>query len=130
MEPIQIVKQAYASFQRGDIPAILESCSEDVKWFLPGDPAIVPVAGMRDGVAGVATFFSTLSETQDAEQFEPREFITQGDTVIALGEYRWRIKKNGKSFGSQFAHVFTVRDGKVTVFREFYDTAAARDCYV
>ena len=130
METVEIVQGAYASFQRGDIAAVLASCSEDVQWFLPGDPGIVPVSGLRNGVSGVAEFFSTLAATQDAEQFEPREFVAQGDTVIALGEYRWRVKKTGRSFGSQFAHVFTVRDNKVVGFREYYDTAAARDCYV
>jgi ketosteroid isomerase-like protein len=130
METIEVVQGAYAAFQRGDIPAVLASCSDDVQWFLPGDPAVVPVAGLRDGVSAVGGFFSVLADTQDAEQFEPREFVAQGEKVIALGVYRWRIKKTGKVFGSDFAHVFTVRDGKVVEFHEFYDTAAARDCYV
>ena len=129
MQPIEIVQSAYASFQRGDIASVLASCSDDVKWYLPGDPGVIPVAGLRDGVSGVAQFFSTLAETQDAEHFEPREFVSQGEKVIALGEYRWRVKKTGKVFTSDFAHVFTVRDGKVTGFHEYYDTAAARDCY-
>ena len=129
METLKVVQDAYASFQRGDIPSVLAGLSENVQWYLPGDPNIVPVAGLRQGVSGVAEFFSTLAATQDAEMFEPREFVTQGDTVVSLGEYRWRVKKTGKVFGSKFAHVFTVQGGKVTAFREFYDTAAARDSY-
>jgi ketosteroid isomerase-like protein len=129
MQPVEVVQSAYASFQRGDIASVLARCSNDVTWFLPGDPGVVPVAGLRDGVSEVAEFFSTLAETQDAERFEPREFISQGEKVIALGEYRWRVKKTGKVFTSDFAHVFTVRDGMVVGFPEYYDTAAARDCY-
>src|SRR5687767_14232341 len=108
MDTLKVVQDAYGSFQRGDIPSLLASLSEDVQWFLPGDPSIVPVAGLRQGVSGVADFFSTLATTQDAEMFEPREFVAQGDTVVSLGEYRWRVKKTGKVFGSKFAHVFTV----------------------
>jgi len=130
MQTLEVVQSAYASFLRGDIDAVLAQCSDNVQWFLPGDPGVVPVAGLRNGVASVAGFFSTLAETQEAEQFEPREFVVQGEKVIALGEYRWRVKKTGKAFRSDFAHVFTVRDGKIAGFHEFYDTASARDCYV
>ena len=130
MDNVKVVQDAYAAFQRGAIGDVLASCSADVQWQVPGDPGIVPAAGNYDGVSAVATFFSTLGQTQDPESFEPREYIAQGDTVIALGNYRWRIRKTGKSFASDFAHVFTVRDGKVLAFREFADTAATRDAYV
>lgn len=129
MQTLEVVRGAYDSFQHGDIAGVLASCSEDVQWFLPGDPGVIPIAGLRDGVSGVARFFATLAETQEAEQFEPREFVVQGEKVIALGEYRWRVKKTGKAFRSDFAHVFTIRDGKIAGFHEFYDTAMARDCY-
>jgi len=49
-------------------------------------------------------------------QFEPKEFIATGDKVVALGHYRapTPIKK---SFDSDFAMVFTLRNGKVTRFQ-------------
>ena len=130
MENAKIVQDAYAAFGRGDVPAVLATCSSDVQWVVPGDPELMPPAGTHHGVSGVATFFSTLAESQEAETFEPREFVEQGDKVIALGNYRWRVKATGKTFTSDFAHVFTLRDGKVVAFREFADTAAVRDAYV
>lgn len=129
MDNVKIVQDAYAAFGRGDVAGVLANCSAGVEWLVPGDPAIVPAAGKRDGVSGVAAFFSTLAESQEVEAFEPRQFVAQGDTVIALGNYRWRIRKTGKSFASDFAHVFTVREGKVVAFRELADTAATRDAY-
>jgi len=125
----QIVKEAYAAFKRGDIPSILNMLSDDVNWFLPGPTDIVPVAGMRRGRAEVGQFFSTLDETQEAKQFEPQEFIAQGDKVVVLGQYTWRVKATGREFSSDWAHVFTVRDGKVVGFKEYYDTGAAADAY-
>jgi hypothetical protein len=38
---------------------------------------------MRFTVLG--RFFSSLSDTQEARQFEPREFVAQDDRVVALG---------------------------------------------
>ena len=64
-----------------------------------------------------------MAETEDFEQFEPREFVAQGDTVVAIGHYRAVTKATGKRFDSDFAMVFTLRNGKVASFREFTDSA-------
>lgn len=126
---IQIVKEAYAAFKRGDIPAVLDKLSDDVVWFLPGPADILPVAGERRGREQVGQFFSALDENQEARQFEPQEFVAQGEKVVVLGQYRWLVKNTGREFASDWAHVFTVRDGKVVGFREYYDTFACVDAY-
>jgi ketosteroid isomerase-like protein len=48
-----------------------------------------------------------------------------GDKVVALGHYAWRVKSTGREFGGDFAHVFTMYNGKVKRFHEYMDTAAA-----
>lgn len=40
----QIAKNSYEAFQRGDIETVLNSCSDNVEWILPGYPDI-PYAG-------------------------------------------------------------------------------------
>jgi uncharacterized protein len=50
----------------------------------------------------VAQLFEKFGEMQEAEEFEPREFITQGDKVVALGHYRWRIRATGRSYESGY----------------------------
>ena len=44
-ENVRIVQEAYASFQRGDIQAVLNSLTDDVEWTTPGPPDIIPMAG-------------------------------------------------------------------------------------
>ena len=126
---LQIVKDAYAAFKRGDIPAILNTLSDDVVWFLPGQISLVPVAGERRGREEVGQFFAALDENQEVKEFEPQEFIAQGEKVVVLGQYRWRVKSTGREFSSDWVHVFTVRDGKVAGFKEYYDTDACADAY-
>ena len=128
-ENLRVVQQAYAAFKRGDIPTVLNSMADDVQWFLPGPQEIVPVAGRRRGRDQVAQFFKTLAEVQKVEQFEPQEFVAQGDKVIALGNYRWQVKSTGKTFGSDWAHVFTLQNGKIVKFHEYWDTHAGVTAY-
>ena len=89
-----------------------------------GTATHVPFSGARTGKTAVAEFFKQVSETEDFEQFEPREFVAQGDKVVAIGHYRARTRATGRTFDSPFAMVFTFRGGKIAAFREFTDSAA------
>jgi ketosteroid isomerase-like protein len=61
--------------------------------------------------------------------FEPRELIAEGDRVVALGSYSWRVRANGQEFGGDFAHAWTIRDGKAVGFQEYMDTAVGTRAY-
>ncbi len=119
-----VVQQAYAAFGQGDIPALLSLLTDDVEWSLPG-PAVIPWSGTRHGHEGVVEFFSLIGETLEFEQFEPREFVAQGDTVVVLGYERSIAKATGRPLEQEWAHVYTLRDGKIATGRLFEDTAAA-----
>ncbi|HEY0546281.1 MAG TPA: nuclear transport factor 2 family protein [Pyrinomonadaceae bacterium] len=127
-ENIQVVQQAYRDFKTGDIKALIGLMTEDVTWQL-AEIENVPFAGKRRGLQEVGQFFSTLSDVQDVLKFEPQEFVSQGDKVVALGQYQWRVKASGREYGGDWAHVFTVRDGKISGFHEYMDTAAASNAY-
>jgi uncharacterized protein len=118
-----LVKQAYAAFKRGDMDALMKSYADDISWEVYG-PSTIPTAGSRQGLPGIKDFFVTLDSAMTLQSFEPREFIAQGDQVVVLGEYAWTVKATGRTFKSNFAHVSTVRNGKIVRFREYTDTAA------
>jgi len=120
-ENIKVVQDAYASFGRGDIRALLDSLDEQVEWLLPGE-GMIPQAGAYHGRDGVARFFQALDQTTEFSAFEPRQFVAQGDRVIALGWYKAKAKATGRSFESHWAMSFVLRDGKVLKFQEYTDT--------
>ena len=121
----KVVQDAYAAFGRGDIPTLLTYLTDDIHWQpVIGTATHVPFSGERKGKVGVAEFFKQVSEAEDFQLFEPREFVAQGDTVVAIGHYRAVTKATGRTFDSPFVMVFTLRDGKVASFREFTDSAA------
>ena len=123
-----VVNQAYSNFKSGDINALLSLMADDVNWTLP-EMEGVPFAGARTGRAAVGEFFQSIDQSQESLRFDPRQLIAEGDTVVALGNYQWKVKSNSREFGGDFAHVFTIRDGKIVAFHEYMDTAACRDAY-
>jgi uncharacterized protein len=121
-ENTRLVQQAYQSIKAGDMQALLNTLATDVQWQLP-EMENVLFAGMWQGREAIRQFFSNVCEVQDVVEFEPEEYIAQGDKVVVLGRFLMRIKATGKDFGSDWAHVWTVKDGKVTRFYEYVDTA-------
>ena len=118
-----VVQRGYEAFGRGDIPALLDLLTDDVEWTLQG-PSVIPFAGTRHGHEGVSEFFSVLGETLDFEQFEPREYVAQGDTVVVVGFERSLSRATGRTIEQEWAHVNTLRNGKIAKFRAFEDTGA------
>ncbi len=127
-ENVKIAKQAYEFFKGGDIESLLGLYAEDVQWQTP-DTENVPHSGKRAGLASVREFISLVNENSEAIEFEPQEFIAQNDKVVVLGHFRWRVKRTGKEYESDWAHVVTIRDGKIKSFQEYLDTAAASRAY-
>jgi len=125
---IAVAQQAYNNFKTGNISGLLDLLSDDITWQLP-EVKNVPFGGRRTGRAAVGEFFALVAGNQDVIEFEPREFVAQGDKVVSLGDYKWRVKATTREFGCDFVHIFTVRNGKVTDFREHFDTAVVAAAY-
>lgn len=118
-----IVQQAYEAFGRGDVPAILNLVADEVDWEFVGS-ANLPYAGRRRNKKEVADFFAAIPRTDDIHVFEPREFIEADEHVTVLGWENSTALDTGKKFESEWVHVFTVKNGKVTRWRGFFNTAA------
>jgi uncharacterized protein len=124
-----VVQNAYAAFGRGDIETLLSQIADDVVWnAVYGTGSHVPTSGERRGKAAVSEFFKQLAENVNFSRFEPKEFIATGDKVVTLGHYTGTTLL-GKTFDSDWAMVFTLRNAKVTHFQEFCNSAAINDAY-
>ena len=120
----QLVKDAYAAFLRGDISTILGMVDDNVDWHgVIGTEGVLPQAGRRHGRPAVAEFFRQVAEATTFESFEPREFIAQGDQVVATGHYRGKANPTGERYASDWVMIFEIKNGKVVRFREFTDSA-------
>ena len=116
------VQAAYADFGRGDIPSLLNRFADDIVWFSPGEGTAIPYAGRLQGKAQVAKFFEGVGSNLEFHEFNPSEFIAQGDVVVALGTWDATVRGTAVRIKDGFAMVFRIRDGKIAEFREYSDT--------
>jgi hypothetical protein len=124
----RVVQSVFEAFGRGDVPALLALIDEGAEWVAPG-PSVVPYFGERRGREGAAEFFKHLGAEVEFESFEPGDFVAEGERVVVLGRERGRVRRTGKTFDNDWALVFTVRDGKVTAFRVYENTAAIAEAF-
>ena len=123
-----LIESLYASFLDGDLDAILEIVSDEAELIVYG-PAELPFTGRFRGQSGTRQFLETLRVTQDDINAEISERIVQGNNVVIIGSYSAKIKATGKTISTPIAHVWTVENGKITRFLDFFDTAAAQTAY-
>ncbi|MGK7295446.1 MAG: nuclear transport factor 2 family protein [Candidatus Wenzhouxiangella sp. M2_3B_020] len=125
MSNLEVVRSVYHSFAKGDIPSVLSALSPEIRWTeaLGG-----PYGGVYIGPDAVLEgVFMKLGSDWDGFAAVPAEFVSEGDTVVALGQYSATHKDTGKSFNARFAHVWKVSDGKVVEFQQHTDTHVHRE---
>lgn len=128
-DAMTISKSIYASFGRGDLDAVIEVLADEIVWELVG-PKTIPYFDRYAGKDGVRQFFARLFESEEILEFEPIEWVGNGDKVVVLGREKCRSRKTGREFKAQWAHIFEAKNGKLVSWTEIIDTAPIVQAFV
>lgn len=122
---LEIIRGAYDAFARGDVSSVLAIMAPDVSWT---EATGFPYGGTYSGPGAVLeNVFMRLGTEWEGFAAVPREFVVQGETVAAFGEYSGTYRSTGKRFAAPFAHLWHLGDGKVVRFHQYTDTAVVRE---
>lgn len=125
MSNVDIVRGAYAAFAKGDVPGVLGILDPNVAWT---EADGFPYAGTYNGPDAVLNgVFMKLGAEWDGFSAVPDDFIAEGDKVVSVGYYSGKYKATGKSFRTNFAHVWTLNNGKAVKFQQYTDTAKVQE---
>ena len=117
----QVVQQAYDAFGRGDIPAVLGLLDDRVEWTTPGS---VPQGGSYKGLEEVGTFFARIGEAWERLEIDVEAVDEVGDDLVVGVVRADGTRRGGGPSGYGAVHLFDVRDGRITRFREYVDLDA------
>src|SRR4051794_33935835 len=117
---VALVQTIYAGFNCGDIQSILAAIDQHAEWVDYG-PAAVPYFGNFTG--RIADFFKAIGESTVDGRVAIDRYIASGDIVVTQGQYTATVRTSGAKIDTPIAHVFTLRDGKVTSWKGYGDTA-------
>ena len=122
MNPLDVVQDFYAALGRGDVAAVLGLLDPKVEWT---EAERFPYySGTWHGPQAVLdNLLKRLGQDWDDFTAKANDFLVEGSRAVAFGVYRGTYKRTGRSMTAPFAHVWTVRDGKVINFLMYTDTA-------
>jgi ketosteroid isomerase-like protein len=111
----------YAAFERGDLPGFFALMAHDMSW---NEALGHPYGGTYIGAeAIVQNVMMPLGTQWDGFSATTDRFLADGEIVVVLGTYRGTFKATGRSVTAPFAHVWTIRNGKVQSLQQHTDTA-------
>ncbi len=125
MNNLEVIQALYRSFAAQDYEAFRRLCHPELEWIQnPG----FPDGGRHLGAdAVIANVFKSFDTNWREWRFDILKYLDAGDTIIVIGAYYGRHATSGKEFRSDAAHVYDVREGQVSRFRQFADTKMIRD---
>jgi ketosteroid isomerase-like protein len=96
---------------------IAQTCTPDIEWF--EDPIRADSTVYR-GHDGVRRSWERWLEQWDEWGWELEQVIDCGDDVLVVAQESGRGASSGASVSARNHMVFTLRDGKIARYREFY----------
>lgn len=58
-------------------------------------------------------------EKTEIINFEPQQYIVEGNKVVVLGQEHQRVKSSGRELKQQWVQIYTVEDELITRMEEF-----------
>ena len=121
--PIETVRTFYGALAAGDARRALGLMADDIEWNTMWHykvegrgPQKVAEGLLQPLMAEWASF--NLAST---------EFLADGETVVSLGRFTGVHGETGKAVDAGYAHVWTIRDGRIQRFRQYIDTLAVAE---
>jgi steroid delta-isomerase-like uncharacterized protein len=126
-ENLSIIDDLYENFATGDIPNVIAALDAKVVWneaegnpLADGNPYIGPDAVLAlFGRLGADHEYFKLKDLQLHEMSE--------NQILSTLRYDGKVKKTGKLVDAQAAHLWTLKDGKITAFQQYADTKQLAD---
>jgi ketosteroid isomerase-like protein len=120
---LDIVKEIYGSFEKGEFDKALARVSPDVIW-----TERIPYHGTCTNHEEIIALFHEVVENFDwGMTFD--HFVDGGDMVVAVGTYSWLVKPsppNEPRTNARVCHVWWLGDdGLIARYEQFVDTIKA-----
>jgi uncharacterized protein len=119
---LAVVHEVFRCFAAQDVAGLIALLDEEVEWHEPD--VDVPWRGIHRGHGGFVSWLHIIGRELAELVVQPDEFIATDDTVVTLGHESARVTATGRTYHSDFAFVFRVRNRKLTAFCAYHDTDA------
>lgn len=112
-----VVEKMFTAFSSGNVEKFVATVSEYTVWIYHGTQ-IIP-AGTFEKKEGVRTFFTNIIERTEIINFEPQQYIVEGNMVVVIGREHQKVKRSGRELKQKWVQIYTVENDLITKMEEF-----------
>jgi ketosteroid isomerase-like protein len=118
-----LIRSGYEAFGRGDVAGALDICAEDILWHVPGRG---PLSRDYRGPQDVLSFFGLfISLSGGTFRIRLDDILANDNKVVVLCTES--AERAGRKWSSPQVHVWTVKDGRATVFWQYQGDQQVED---
>lgn len=119
---VQLINNLFATLEIRDEQKASRLFDEHVVFEVPYAPPEAPLpARGREAVLGM--LIHGASAVFETIKLIPIEFYPMRDPQLLVVEYRseGRVRNTGKTYANRYAGIFRIKDGKVILWREYFN---------
>ena len=121
-QKIQLVRDAFAAFMRGDMKALSDAWSDDFVWHSRGSVFGGDFKGKEAAIGAIARYPQELEDIK----LDFHDIVANDKHVVAL--VNSSFKRGGKAYQDQIVYIFHINDqGKTTEGWIIADTEMAKN---
>ena len=103
-QKIQVVRDAFAAFNRGDLKALSDTWSDDFTWHARGSVFGGDFKGKEAALAAIARYPQTLEDIT----LDFHDIVANDKHVVAM--VNSSFKRGGKTYEDQIVYIFHIND--------------------
>lgn len=125
---VESVTRAYEAFATGDTASVVALFGPTIEWRLAEHHPYNPTNAVWTTPAEIVSgLFERVAHDWERFRCTPTRFHDAHEHVIVEGRYVARFRPTQRDEDAQFCHIWSVRDGRITGFQQYVDTAQVRD---
>ncbi|RKS87080.1 pimeloyl-ACP methyl ester carboxylesterase [Orbus hercynius] len=116
-----IIQSYFKAFAECDVEKAISLLTDDIVWHVDGDTNIFSI-GLMSGKEQIGKWISHFPKMLTPTEFNINHTLINGNEVVTLGNFRYRVNKTGHLISSDMAIHFTLRDNKIARYHIFEDS--------
>ena len=119
---VDLIKEFYLQFKNQTKQSYMDLIDDNVEWVTM---EYMPNGGKYIGKSDVFEkyFPAMLSNFKEFHAIADEYLDVENDSVLVLGSYTVKPKKNTHDIKIPIAHIYNIRNKKIRKFRQYTDTA-------
>lgn len=118
----EAVRDLYDAYARRDFARVAAFIHDDIDWMIYGPIQVFPFVGRKQGRIAVLAGFAEIAKHYAVEHYDPEMIVVDGDQAAVLVNAGFAQRSSQRILRIRLANFLRFRDGRLVLFREFFNS--------